>query len=787
MFIVDATFESIPSLDEVPETQEEKKRRRTIQLIVAAVILLLLAVAAVTTIFLVRRARVASAIETAENDGRSASVEHALSLLDGDDTETRAVRARLLAGLVLEGAAEEEEAARLVTEDRAESEGNADRLIAATYLALARGDVTTATQNASQLQPVGDLAAEAARARSLASLAVANLELAAGQATAARDARPEAPRYAALLGQVLALQGNMPASVDAVQTYAEAGDPNARLVRGWARFRGATEMEAALQDVRSLANDDTATPAEKGWGRLVEGRILAHQGSFASARSALEAAREAPPPGDQRFQLLLAEGFLRIGDVTIASAILDAVGPASADPPMQAALEVALMIHRDDREAATAALSRLPASPRASLLRGRLAAKRGDLDAARSELTRAAEDVGLAIEAKTTQAAMEIASGNGGRARDLLEPLHEELPNHPEVASLLADAERALQNYPAAFAALNPGLSQSADDALLLTAKARVEMAKEDWTAAYTSLRSAVENDPRDADRQADLGRVAREVGEDAVAREAFDAALALDAKHDAALVGRLELDLDEEHVEDAVAILERIDGASIRSLAVERLRARVLVLDVRGMSGVRPLRQGVVREGVDRWLLLGMGKLYLQAEQYDAAAGAFSRAKDLFENAEESNAEAALLHALAYARGRRTPPAETILSNLPSGLDEELRALRAVVEGRIAQVAQQRIRFRERAQTALELSPKLAEAHLLLADFAESRDANTVPHLRRALDSVPSSAEAMGRLSLIEETPRAERCALARRYLRAAPRGGYAQDVRELARSCRD
>ena len=213
MFIVDATFESIPSIDKVPETQEEKKRRRTIQAVIAAIALVLLVIAALTTIYLVRAAQVASAIESAEEDGRPASTEHALTLLDGGGAETRAIRARLLGSLVLEGAAGEDDATRLVTEDRTESDGNADRLIAATYLALARGDAQTATQNASRLNPTGDLTAEAARARALASLAVANLELAAGQATVARDARPESPRYAALLGEVLVLQGNTPTAI----------------------------------------------------------------------------------------------------------------------------------------------------------------------------------------------------------------------------------------------------------------------------------------------------------------------------------------------------------------------------------------------------------------------------------------------------------------------------------------------------------------------------------------------------------------------------------------------
>ena len=414
-------------------------------------------------------------------------------------------------------------------------------------------------------------------------------------------------------------------------------------------------------------------------------------------------------------------------------------------------------------------------------------ASRGDLDAARAELGRAAEDPTLAIEAKTTQAAMEVAADNAARAREILGPLHEELPNHPEIASLLADAERALLQFPAALAALRPGLAASPDNALLLTAKARVHIAQEQWSEAYESLQSAIANDPRDADRQADLGNVARRVGEDEAARRAFDMALELDPEHTAGLLGRLELDLDEEKTADAVTILERIDRAGIRSLRVERLRARTLVLDVRGMSGVRPLRQGIVREGVDRWLLVGMGKLYLQAEQYDAAAGALSRARDMFENANEPHAEADLLHALAYARGRRTPPAETILSNLPSNLDPELAALRAVVEGRIAQVAQQRIRFRERAQAALALSPKIAEAHLLLADFAASRDADSIPHLRRALEAVPPSPEAMGRVALSEGVTARERCDLGKRYLRAAPRGDNAQDVRERTRRCRD
>jgi tetratricopeptide (TPR) repeat protein len=778
LFAVDAAYESIPSIGEVPETREEKRRRWMIRLIVLAVVLLLLAAAAAVTLFLLHLAQIDSAVEQAESDGRPASVQAALDLVSGSDVESKALRARLMAISVLEGSEPPDAALALVTEDLEEESGAGDRLIAATYLSLARRDEATAAQNASRLAPTGSLVAEAAMARALAAAGVANLEQGIGQARIAVEARPDSPRYKTLLGNLLVTSGAAEDALQTVQSAAEGGHPGARIVRARARLELLHELDQALADATAVVEAADATPREKAWASVLRGRIHSIRGERSQATAALTQATEQAPSWDELFHLELAEAWLRVENAERAEAALAAVAPIDSDPARASVLQAAALVVKGDRQGAARALGTLPDTPRSAYLRGVLAHAQGQLDEARSLFERAAADRKLELEARVAHARLEVGANQGARAAEIVAPLLTSSPEHPEVAAAAADAERVRNALDRGLEIVTRALGAHQNNALLLTARARLELAREDFAAAYASFEQAVTDDPRDADRQADFGIAARRTDHDDVARRAFDAALELSPQHRRALLGLLELDIDEKKPAEATAVLERVEQADLEGADVERLRARTMILTERGLSGIRTVRQGLVREGQDPELFAAMGRLYLQAEQYDAAAGAFARASELL--GERIEPEYKVLEAYAYVRSRRGPPAIKALEDIPSELPPRVLALRRVVQGWIAFGSGARTRARELAEEAMRHDPDSAEARVLLGHVTERLE-----HFQSVLELEPALPEAMARVALSGTLTDEQACELVPRYLRAAPMGEYAEDIRQAYR-CR-
>ena len=89
------------------------------------------------------------------------------------------------------------------------------------------------------------------------------------------------------------------------------------------------------------------------------------------------------------------------------------------------------------------------------------------------------------------------------------------------------------------------------------------------------------------------------------------------------------------------------------------------------------------------------------------------------------------------------------------------------------------------KAREALEKDEDCAEAHLLLAVIADAQGGDPVPELRRALAARSPAPEVLGQLVIFDRRAD-DRCELAQRYMRAAPRGIDARDVRAVARRCR-
>src|SRR5690606_21865529 len=358
---------------------------------------------------------------------------------------------------------------------------------------------------------------------------------------------------------------------------------------------------------------------------------------------------------------------------------------------------------------------------------------------------------------------------------------------HPDVVPVAVEAQLGLSRREAAMELVDPALEAHPEDVRLLAAKAHVQMALEQWEQALATLDSALRIQNDDADLHADRGRAARHLSRLEVAREAFDSALRLSESHPAALVGRLELDLLAFRPSEGRQIMDRIDRAEVRSLKVERLRGRLLTMEIAGHSGVRDVRRALREHDDDPSLVMSLGWLYLQAESYTNAVRTFGR----LIQGENPPLEAVLGRALAQARMRAAAPARSAVEDATKSLDEAtleptLRAERHAVRARLALADDRRAIAQREAQQALELDPKNTEAHLVLADVRADRNEDDTAALEAALDGLHPSSRPLAVLGMRGEEVTDASCDYARRYRRAAPNGQYARGISRVLRDCR-
>ena len=147
------------------------------------------------------------------------------------------------------------------------------------------------------------------------------------------------------------------------------------------------------------------------------------------------------------------------------------------------------------------------------------------------------------------------------------------------------------------------------------------------------------------------------------------------------------------------------------------------------------------------------------------------------------------LWRVFAYARARREAPVEQIAEALreeaatvPLTPQEEARLL--VAEAWLEWHEEAFGRAVLLARRALGLDPRNPDAHVILGGYDELQHRDPTEHFRAAIAGDPPSVQAMGMLAAIGEMD-AERCALGRRYMAAAPEGSQASAVRERVRTC--
>lgn len=784
---------SIPVIDKVPETKEEIRRRRVIRIVAAVSAVIVIALVAWGALWWQHRSAIHEAMTQASDDGRLASANEAIELLDGDDDpESRAMTLRVRAMLVLAG--QEENAEEIAAALRGLPSGDADvareRGVAETYLALARGDLAAAMETASNIDATnGDFRAESLRARALAAWAVGNVEVASAAAEHAVNERPDAPRHVALHAELIARTGDPQAALARLDELPEsARNAATRIARARILDRDGASQAEAVEQAEAVLDDDAATDHEKAWARLLLARAAASRGDRVTARQHLDQAAEVAPPGDELFTMTLTEAALRMGANHFAREVAERLpSPLSIDAGRRAQLSAELALTHRDLNGADAALRHAPPGPRTSLVRARLLQARGRTDEARRLYLEAAEDPAHRVPAMVHLASMELAAGSAEQAASRVEPLLTEHPDHPDVVPVAVEAQLGLEQASRAMELVEPALEAHPEDVRLLAAKAHVQAALEQWEAALATLDAALRIEDDDADLHADRGVAAQHLSRREVAREAFDAALALDETHPVALVGRLRLDVDALEAVEARRVLERVDEASIESLDVERLRARLLTMEIAGQSGTRAVRRALAEYDDDPVLIRYLGWLYMQAEEFAHAVRRFGQ---LLEG-DDDPPDAVLAKALAQLRMRAANPARSLIEGFADdyeldSLPAEVRAQYHALQARLAWSDHSRPIAQRECDAALELDRNNSEAHLVLAEILSDRDQDATPELEASLRGAHPSSRALALLSIREEVVTDPICEYALRYRRAAPNGQYARGTWRVRRDCR-
>lgn len=783
---------SIPVIEKVPLTKEEIRKRRVMRITYAVIGVVVAAIATYLAIYFSHISDVAEAVEQASNDGRVQSIRAALELMEGDDDDaSQATRLRLRAMLVLAGEDEDPEeiegALGGLTSDS--EEVLREKGVAQTYLALAEGDLRAAMDHASRVVAQGEAASEAAYARAMAARAVGNVEQALAAAQIAVDQRPEAPRHVALFAELTARQGDTEGALARLDDLPEnARNPATRIARARIMDRAGAHLDEVSEQAQGVLDAEDATNHEKAWARLILARAAAAAGDRVIARGHLEQAAEVAPPGDELFTLTLVEAALRMGASTFAREQAEHLPtPLSVDAGRRAQISAELALADHQLREAESALRHAPEGPRTALARARLLEARGEIDEARGLYQEATSDPSLRVPATVQLASMELNNGAPREAVSRVDPLLAEFPNHPDIVPVAVEAQLSLEQAPRAMELVTPALEEHPEDVRLLAAKAHVQMALSQWEEALATLDTALRIEDDDADLHADRGRAAQHLERLEVAREAFDAALELTPAHPRALVGRLELDVEEFRVADARRILDRIEEAEIESEDVHRLRARLLVMEIAGRSGMRTVRESLEEDRSDPTLIMSLGWLYMQAEQYADAVRTFGR----LTGGDDETVEAVLARALAQIRMRASNPAKATLENLVEDTDEEtlephVRALLHAVLARLAWSEHDRAGATREARAALDIDRRNSEAHLVLAEIAADRDQDASEEYEASLGGRYPSSRALALLSIRVEEVTDAACAYAPRYRHAAPHGQFSRGIWRVERDCR-
>ncbi|MBW2463509.1 MAG: tetratricopeptide repeat protein [Deltaproteobacteria bacterium] len=778
----------IPKLGAVPETKEEIRRRKVTRISTAIAIVVAIAIATYVGMALSHSLAIRDAAHAAGDDGRSASFNAAIALIaEETDPDHRALHARLLATQVLEANTSDTAEVTAILDALPQGQRSMNAVVASTFLALHADDLERAQAEAALITVGGEYAAEAAHARALVAVALGNPEAASAEAQLALEERPGAPRHAALLALIQSRMGDHAAGFATLDGATDhESSPCIRATRarllleaGEDRERAAEESEAVLGPLSSVA-----LSPETAWAQLVRGWVAAGRGDSLAALSDARAAAEQRPPADEMFPVALAETFLEAGALDAAAETLDSVQPRTAHiRGRKAQIQAELALSRGNTEAARAALAEALPGTRSDVIRARLLETGDDTAEARALYAQAAEVPAFFVEASARLAALELAEDDAQGAWDLIAPVVERTPSHPQVVPIAVRARLALDDNAEAMTIVSRALEDHPTDPDLLAARAEVEIDNGDDEAALVSLRAAIERREDGPRLQLLRAQAARRVGEIAEARTAYDAFLTREPANPEALLAAAELAIEDADPDRAKLALDAIEEGPLRGEAIEYAWASYMVGSAAGQRGFRRVRVAMALMPRNAVLQNALGELFLQAEEYRAAANAFSAAR----NFEDGNPQAILGRTISQVRlGVLGLALQNLRAAGEAGasLGPTFEARILAYEGRVHMMERRYTAAAQSGQAAVAADPRSGEGHLLLADLASHRNEDSLPELRLAANGRIPQPEAMARVYLAEQDAE-DACTNARGYLRAAPQGRFATRIRDLARRC--
>jgi tetratricopeptide (TPR) repeat protein len=645
---------------------------------------------------------------------------------------------------------------------------------------------------------VGPSAAELAQARALALAAGGEYARAFAASEEARQLRPAAPRYIAQNAILTARTDDVQAALTLLDGLPDGGQSalgriaRARIVKiaNSDPDRAASEATEVLE---ALA--ETATPPQKAWAHLIRAWHATIHGDLTRAVAEGRAARETRPPGDEAFALELADVMVKANAFDDASETLEALPETSVSPARRARLVAAVALGRGDITQAETALADAGDGAQAEFMRGRVAEAKNQLEAAESHYRAAmSRDTALTPPASARLGAIAAQNGDHAEAVELLRPMAEQYPSNIEVVPLLVDSLLALDRSDDAQEVLDDAFHVPRPDGVgvaveLLLARSQVELARGDATAAVATLTSVVEQRPDFADLHRALGEAALTAGDFEAARTAFERVQELVHGDDGqALAGLAYLTVsDGADLEAARSAITRAEEAGGRGRFLDRAKARVMVLEGKGKEAAEIIQPMTRESPNDVGLWVALGQAQLQAVSNGPAERAFEKALEL----DEEDPDALLGMALVRTRAGSTDRASRFISRAEAAvrareLGDSYKARIKATEGRVLFELGRFDDARERATEAIRLDSACSAAHLLVASIRMELGAVATEDLQRAVEGSPPSVEAMGLLVLERGTTSEDNCALARRYLEAAPRGLDARDVRRVVRRCR-
>ncbi|MGE3628487.1 MAG: tetratricopeptide repeat protein, partial [Sandaracinaceae bacterium] len=325
----------------------------------------------------------------AGDSGRRSEIESVLERLEGtDDRELQALRARLLATLLLEHAQLErrEEAEHLVDSLSVSGSYN-DAQIARAFLFLAEERPADALQAIRSLEVLDDQIPEAFRARAMALASEGEWVDAAAAAHRAFEVRPSSPRHLALHALMMHRTNNTAGARTLLEGFTGVQSQPA-LRTTLARIlleSGADPERAAEVEARAVIEElpTLATPYDLAWAHLVRAYYEADTGNVAAAEEDARAAAEHTPPGDEAFGMRLAETFLMAGFAEEAETQLHGLPDAAIDRPGRALLSARIALERGNHNVAESSIAEAGDGVRHNHSRARFKEERGDVERAR--------------------------------------------------------------------------------------------------------------------------------------------------------------------------------------------------------------------------------------------------------------------------------------------------------------------------------------------------------------------------------------------------------------------